>query len=106
MKHTHTNKNWNMWDSGIAGGNPIWLNPSKIPSKYRLVCGSCNTKMLFLLQLYVPIDDEINHKNAFHRIIYVFCCKNENAIQLVALMDSMPLDHNCHVKICFILSMN
>lgn len=77
MKHTHTNKNWSMWDGGLVGGTPIWLNPNKLPSKDRLVCGSCNTKMLFLLQLYAPIDDEINHKNAFHRTIYVFCCKNE-----------------------------
>ena len=81
MIHTHTNKNWVMWDGGHVGGKPIWLNPNKKPSKKQLACNVCGANMLFLLQLYAPIDDEIHKPNAFHRTIYAFCCKNEKCLK-------------------------
>ena len=80
LEHTHTNKNWSMWDGGHVGGGPVWLNPKARPTDEELTCKVCNSSMLFLLQLYAPIDDETNLPNAFHRTVYVFCCKNEKCI--------------------------
>ena len=60
----------------------VWLNPDKIPPEEKLTCNSCGSKdMLFILQLYAPIDDEVHTPNAFHRTLYVFCCQNEKCIQ-------------------------
>ncbi|KAG0261457.1 Programmed cell death protein 2 [Actinomortierella ambigua] len=54
------------------GGLPIWLNPEHIPESKDLTCGLCKQPMAFLLQLYSPED---HPAEAFHRMIYVFCCK-------------------------------
>ncbi|KAJ2992989.1 programmed cell death protein [Globomyces sp. JEL0801] len=53
-----------------VGGKPIWLNPTN-PTKQ--ICSFCNFPLPLLLQIYAPEDYPAN---AFHRIIYVFCCKN------------------------------
>lgn len=57
-------------DSKI-GGLPTWLVPleNKIsPSFFKCSCGK---NLTFLLQIYSPLEDNIN---CFHRILYVFFC--------------------------------
>lgn len=56
------------------GGKPAWLELQGIPSVADLSCKNCNNPMHFLAQLYCPIDGEAA---CFHRIIYIFCCKDE-----------------------------
>ncbi|CAG8483249.1 9480_t:CDS:2 [Acaulospora colombiana] len=50
-----------------------WLNPEHILSVEQVTCGVCETCMILLVQLYAPED---HPPEAFHRTIYVFCCKN------------------------------
>jgi pre-rRNA-processing protein TSR4 len=54
-----------------VGGLPIWLDP------YHPLggadCSECKLSMPLLAQLYCPEDYP---ENAFHRVIYVFCCRN------------------------------
>ncbi|KAF8930440.1 Programmed cell death protein 2 [Haplosporangium gracile] len=55
------------------GGLPIWLNPEHVLDTKDMSCDQCHKPMTFLLQLYSPED---HPAEAFHRVIYVFCCKN------------------------------
>ncbi|KAF9182198.1 Programmed cell death protein 2 [Haplosporangium sp. Z 767] len=55
------------------GGLPIWLNPEHVLDTKEMLCDQCNKPMTYLLQLYSPED---HPAEAFHRVIYVFCCKN------------------------------
>ncbi|KAF9091006.1 Programmed cell death protein 2 [Mortierella sp. GBA35] len=55
------------------GGLPIWLNPEHVLDTKEMSCDQCHKPMTFLLQLYSPED---HPAEAFHRVIYVFCCKN------------------------------
>ncbi|KAK9764666.1 hypothetical protein K7432_007653 [Basidiobolus ranarum] len=55
------------------GGRPIWLNPKNILSADDVRCGVCEKPMLFLLQLYTPEDEP---PCAYHRMVYIYCCKN------------------------------
>ncbi|KAI1296195.1 Programmed cell death protein 2 [Mortierella claussenii] len=55
------------------GGLPIWLNPEHVLDTKEMMCDQCKKPMTFLLQLYSPED---HPAEAFHRVIYVFCCKN------------------------------
>jgi len=64
---------WREWDGGQLGGRPTWLNPKDIP-KSHLTCRCCNNPLVFVCQLYCPLD-EIS-PNAFHRSFYVFACPN------------------------------
>jgi hypothetical protein len=70
-------KNWNNWDGGKVGGEPIWLNPENHPNKNDLLCHECANEMVFLLQIYCPLDDIAN---AFHRCLYIFLCKNPKCV--------------------------
>ncbi|KAI9207245.1 programmed cell death protein 2 [Polychytrium aggregatum] len=55
-----------------VGGLPLWLAP--IPMKSDSAkCGVCEKIMPLLLQMYTPEDNSVD---AFHRVVYVFCCKN------------------------------
>ncbi|RHZ81921.1 hypothetical protein Glove_116g54 [Diversispora epigaea] len=54
------------------GGLPAWLNPEHILSAEQASCGICKKPMVLLIQLYTPEDRPLE---AFHRTIYVFCCK-------------------------------
>ncbi|GJJ69394.1 pre-rRNA-processing protein TSR4 [Entomortierella parvispora] len=54
------------------GGLPLWLNPEHILDAKEVICEQCSKPMTFLLQLYSPED---HPEEAFHRAIYVFCCK-------------------------------
>ena len=69
-------QNWKSWDGGKVGGMPIWLNPENYPTTLNndLICWECNNEMIFLLQIYCPLDDITN---AFHRCLYLFICRLE-----------------------------
>ncbi|KAG0344652.1 Programmed cell death protein 2 [Podila humilis] len=54
------------------GGLPLWLNPEHVLDTKEVLCDQCSKPMTFLLQLYSPED---HPAEAFHRVIYVFCCK-------------------------------
>ena len=76
----HLDKNWKHWEGGKVGGRPIWLNPIDLPNKEMLQCAACGQQMNMLMQIYAPIDtngaDVELTKRAFHRSLYVFCCRN------------------------------
>ncbi|TMW64018.1 hypothetical protein Poli38472_014135 [Pythium oligandrum] len=71
-KLLHESANWGEWDGGLVGGKPRWLNPATVPSTEALACTECATPLSFLLQIYCPLDDQ---PDAFHRSLYVFCCR-------------------------------
>ncbi|KAL5963370.1 Programmed cell death protein 2 [Taenia solium] len=54
-----------------VGGRPAWLALSHLPGD--LECPHCHHRMVFLLQLYSPLDDR---EDCFHRMLFVFMCKN------------------------------
>lgn len=68
----HENPDWSQWDGGKVGGKPVWLNPHTVPTTQELACSECSNPLTFLLQIYCPLDDE---RDAFHRSLYVFCCR-------------------------------
>ncbi|KAI8978893.1 programmed cell death protein 2 [Pilobolus umbonatus] len=61
-----------------SGGKPAWLNPEHLLNVERLTCGNCEEPLILLLQLYTPEDQPAD---AFHRTMYVFCCKNGNCVK-------------------------
>ncbi len=63
---------WHEWDGGKVGGKPIWLNPRDLPSRAMLDCASCQDPLIFILQIYCPLDEPVE---AFHRVLYVFACR-------------------------------
>jgi len=54
------------------GGKPAWLDPVNLPQPEDLVCKKCNKPLVFLLQVYAPID-HLSH--CYHRTLYLFCCR-------------------------------
>lgn len=52
-----------------AGGFPAWLNPDQTP---KVLCPFCQQSMMLLLQAYAEKQPE----HAYHRVIYVFTCRN------------------------------
>ncbi|KAI9496356.1 programmed cell death protein 2 [Zychaea mexicana] len=56
-----------------SGGKPAWLNPEHVLDVENATCGNCSEPLILLLQLYTPEDEPVE---AFHRAVYVFCCKN------------------------------
>ena len=70
----HLSPYWIDWDGGQIGGRPSWLNPRDIPFR-PIECCLCRTPMVFVCQLYAPLEGNIN-PNAFHRSFYVFACPN------------------------------
>ncbi|RQM12137.1 hypothetical protein KXD40_007027 [Peronospora effusa] len=65
-KPLHGEPDWTKWDGGQIGGRPSWLCPSLvgIPSSRQLQCENCDNVLSFLLQIYCPLDEEVD---AFHR---------------------------------------
>lgn len=76
-----------------VGGKPAWLDFSNVPlsvgtqktsdKQIELKCTSCQSQLVFLLQLYAPImdtdrnfDKVENIDASFHRCIYVFLCSS------------------------------
>lgn len=60
--------------SSKVGGKPAWLARSGLPDSTLLLCKCCEKPLIFLLQIYVPSDSD--EDPAFHRAIFVFCCRN------------------------------
>lgn len=62
------------------GGRPAWLRWDSIPSASSLACGKCEKQLVFLCQIYVPLElstnDSENENNLYHRTLYLFCCRN------------------------------
>lgn len=56
-----------------VGGKPAWLSLNPIPRPEDLSCPKCGSPQLFLLQVYAPRD---SRDDTFHRIIFVFVCRN------------------------------
>lgn len=88
--------NWTLWDGGKVGGNPIWLDLINLPSPADMTCVECNNPMAFLLQIYCPLDEPVN---AFHRSLYLFCCRKADCIKsnpdsIVALRCQLPEENS------------
>ncbi|XP_051854168.1 programmed cell death protein 2 [Antechinus flavipes] len=55
-----------------VGGRPAWLSECDLPGPAELACPLCSRPLAFLLQLYAPLPDRAD---AFHRSLFVFCCR-------------------------------
>ncbi|KAJ2807683.1 hypothetical protein H4S07_003544 [Coemansia furcata] len=55
------------------GGKPRWLDPTCPLSVDKVLCDECASPMVMLMQLYAPEDEPAE---AFHRMLYVFICRN------------------------------
>lgn len=55
-----------------VGGRPAWLGAAGLPRPEELACALCGRPLAFLLQLYAPLPDRAD---AFHRGLFVFCCR-------------------------------
>ncbi|PIA18229.1 hypothetical protein COEREDRAFT_71022 [Coemansia reversa NRRL 1564] len=56
-----------------VGGKPRWLDPTCPLPADQVLCDECAKPMPMLLQLSAPEDEPAE---AFHRMIYVFACRN------------------------------
>ncbi|KAM7536849.1 hypothetical protein Aperf_G00000085987 [Anoplocephala perfoliata] len=68
-----------------VGGRPAWLALNQMPNN--LQCPNCQKTMVFLLQLYSPIE---RREDCFHRMLFVFMCKNGNCFQSSAGNNMCP----------------
>ena len=77
--HLFRHPNWLDWDGGIVGGRPVWLNPNPkfLLRPGDLACLYCCDPMMFLLQIYCPLDEP---DTAFHRSLYLFCCRRAGCV--------------------------
>jgi pre-rRNA-processing protein TSR4 len=59
-----------------VGGKPSWMLPSTdcLPPAHHFCCCHCGLQLVFLLQVYAPLDDV--RPDAFHRSLFVFLCLN------------------------------
>ncbi|XP_008006080.1 programmed cell death protein 2 isoform X3 [Chlorocebus sabaeus] len=55
-----------------VGGRPAWLGAAGLPGPRALACALCSRPLSFLLQVYAPLPDRAD---AFHRGIFLFCCR-------------------------------
>ncbi|XP_032127499.1 programmed cell death protein 2 isoform X2 [Sapajus apella] len=55
-----------------VGGRPAWLGASGLPGPGALACALCGRPLSFLLQVYAPLP---GRADAFHRGIFLFCCR-------------------------------
>ena len=60
------------------GGKPAWLSQENIPPTDQIKCSQCGNIMNFLLQIYAPRE---GHEETFHRMIYVFMCRNGSCFE-------------------------
>lgn len=67
---------WRLWHGGKVGGRPVWLHPKELPSFESVTCSYCSEPLLFLSQIYAPVDD-----TSFHRSLYVFCCRRASCLR-------------------------
>ncbi|KAJ3014875.1 Programmed cell death protein 2 [Thoreauomyces humboldtii] len=81
------------------GGKPIWLNKETALTADRVTCGVCEKPMVLLLQFYTPEDEPAE---AFHRVIYLFCCRNGTCHRMrwrdcfKAIRSQLPEVNNCY----------
>ncbi len=73
---------WRLWHGGKVGGRPVWLNPTDLPAHDALVCAHCGDPLLFLAQVYAPVDRADGA--AYHRILYIFCCRRAACLRAKA----------------------
>jgi pre-rRNA-processing protein TSR4 len=69
------------------GGKPVFLDLKNIPQTEDLKCGKCGQRLRFLLQIYAPIETQMD---AFHRTLFVFCCHNNHCNQFKVLRSQLP----------------
>ncbi|KAJ8902367.1 hypothetical protein NDN08_006774 [Rhodosorus marinus] len=69
-----------------VGGIAAWLEPENVPSAEDLRCRVCTFEMVFLLQVYSPLDS--NH-SAFHRALFVFICRTKDCSGVAALRSQL-----------------
>uniref|UniRef100_F7I6Z0 Programmed cell death protein 2 n=1 Tax=Callithrix jacchus TaxID=9483 RepID=F7I6Z0_CALJA len=55
-----------------VGGRPAWLGASGLPGPGALACALCGRPLSFLLRVYAPLP---GRADAFHRGIFLFCCR-------------------------------
>lgn len=63
------------------GGKPAWLDLKYLPTPEDLQCKICKNPMIFLCQLYAPLEENMDIspnqlENNFHRTLFVFICRN------------------------------
>eukprot|EP00339_Tiarina_fusa_P027702 CAMPEP_0117062842 /NCGR_PEP_ID=MMETSP0472-20121206/43818_1 /TAXON_ID=693140 ORGANISM="Tiarina fusus, Strain LIS" /NCGR_SAMPLE_ID=MMETSP0472 /ASSEMBLY_ACC=CAM_ASM_000603 /LENGTH=331 /DNA_ID=CAMNT_0004782207 /DNA_START=17 /DNA_END=1009 /DNA_ORIENTATION=- len=56
-----------------VGGKPSWIGGTALTTE-QTACPLCNQTMPLLMQLYAPLNSV--NEQAYHRIIFVLCCKN------------------------------
>jgi pre-rRNA-processing protein TSR4 len=58
------------------GGKPAWIHSAadKLPPPSAFQCRHCGLQLVFLLQVYAPLDHLT--EDAFHRSLFVFVCLN------------------------------
>jgi len=84
-----------------VGGKPVWLNPCTVPNVDTLMCRVCEEPLVFLLQIYAPL--EFNH--SYHRVFYLFCCRNGNCVKknpllsLKVLRFQLPKDNEYYTYV-------
>merc|ERR1712012_456771 len=66
-----------------VGGKPSWLDLRDLPNSEEISCKKCGNPMIFLLQIYAPLDQD---PKCFHRVIFVFMCSDSTCHQ----EDSIP----------------
>ena len=64
--------------SSKVGGKPAWLDLKNLPTSGETSCQKCGNPLAFLLQVYAYLDID---PNCFHRVIFVFMCKDYNCHQ-------------------------
>lgn len=55
-----------------VGGRPAWLGAAGLPGPGALACALCGRPLAFLLQVCAPLPDR---DDAFHRALFLFCCR-------------------------------
>ncbi|KAF0288279.1 Programmed cell death protein 2 [Amphibalanus amphitrite] len=78
-----------------VGGRPAWLELRHLPPSEALRCGHCSAPLVFLCQLYAPIEERAG---CFHRTVFVFICRRPECSQrpsggVAALRCQLPLQN-------------
>lgn len=80
-----------------VGGKPSWLDLKALPHDDELQCKKCGKPMIFLCQIYAPIEENVS---CFHRTIFVFICRNDSCCiqnknsNLVVFRSQLPIVNN------------
>ncbi|KAI8614870.1 programmed cell death protein 2 [Chytriomyces sp. MP71] len=97
VEHDHGGESLHPDDISLAddiphkvGGRPLWLRRDSPLESDRVSCKRCGDVMSMLVQLYTP-DDAIRH--AFHRMLYLFACKNGTCKSFKIFRSQLPEDN-------------